>query len=435
MKKIYPIIAISTCNLCDSGIGIIRISLGNKEIIYNTLIKKLFKKKYLFPRLATYSKIYLNNKFVDYGVILYFPSPNSFNGETIIEIQMHGNIEIMNNLLNFCIYKFKFKKATKGEFTKRALMNKKIDIFDLKIIYNIINYKKNNEILNLNFRKDFILLNNIIFNSIIYIENLINFDMEKKDIKIKKITKNIMIKIKNVEKKINFFNINSNVKVAIVGLPNVGKSSIFNKILGYKRSIVSNTKGTTRNYLEDTILINNKKIIIYDTAGITNTSDKIEINSIKQTKNVIKFCDIIILVINELDNKNKNLFIKKYLKKKIIILVINKIDKIKKKKKFSDNLIKISCKKNIGTNNILKKVFYYYNNIIEKKNKIIFETKKIKKYIFLLKKNIKLFLNSKIYLDFLLNEIKFAQKKINKILNIRNKSIIKKIFKTFCIGK
>ncbi|MGX7589482.1 GTPase [Candidatus Vidania fulgoroideorum] len=429
IKNYDPIIAISTNNFYDGGIGIIRISLGNKNFLFKNILKNISNKKFLFPRIATYSNFYIKKKFLDRGIILYFPSPNSFNGETIIEFHMHGNIFILNKMISFCLKKYKkygMRNAKKGEFIRRAYLNKKIDIFELKKIYNILNYKKNFKIGKENKFKNII---KITFKLITYLETMSNFIYEKK----KKIYNNIknFYKIIKSFKKYNYnsFLLNKKINICIVGNSNVGKSSLFNIIINKKYSIVNNEKGTTRNCIFYNININKNKIKLFDTFGFKKKKNKTEYKAFKKTKKIINYSDIIIYVFL----KKPNFKIIKYFKKKKFILVLNKIDKNKKKKYFK--YISISCKKKYGISNLKNNLNKIIKKIKYKKENTLLNLKKInnnfKKIFYFIKK----YLNFKIFLDELILNLKIFQNKMCKLFDLKKKSIINNIFKSFCVGK
>ncbi|MGX7582539.1 GTPase [Candidatus Vidania fulgoroideorum] len=427
--KLDPIIAISTNNLINSGIGIIRISLGNKESICKKIIKKISNKKFLFPRLFTFCKFYINNKNIDNGLIVYFPSPNSFNGETILECHMHGNINILKKMLNFCIISFKNKGmriAEKGEFTKRAYENKKINIFDLKKIYNILNYKKKiNK--NVGVIKKFEKLIKSTFKIILFLENSVNFSYLKKKVINKKILFFFDI-IKSFKKKsFFFFCLNKKVIISIIGNSNAGKSSLFNLFIKKKRSIISGKKGTTRDYISQKINIRSIPVKIYDTPGFINTKEKIIKKCLLKTKKIIKKSDILIYIYTKKNKEISNL-----LKNKKVIKIINKIDK-KKKKIYKLNAI--SCKKKIGIKNLKNKIYNLCKKIIHDKNHTIINLENLIKELKIIYKNIIKYFDQELLLDELIYKIKLFHKKICILLNKKNKSIINNIFKNFCVGK
>ncbi|MGX7577321.1 GTP-binding protein [Candidatus Vidania fulgoroideorum] len=422
--KLNPIISIAGCNYCNCAIGIIKISLGNSELIFKKIIKTIFKKKYIFPRLATFSKIYINNKEIDNGIVLYFPSPNSYTGETVIEIQTHGNKYIQNAIIKFCIAKFrkyKLRIAHKGEFTKRAFLNKKLNIYDLKKMYNIINYNTNN-LTSDRYIKQIL---KKLFRTILYLENISNFSNATNK-KIKTVLFNFLNFLKKKKKQFIFLNINK-ANIAIVGNVNSGKSTLFNLILNKNRSITSEKKGTTTDFISHSVVINGKTVILHDTAGLRKTNNPTEQLGIKKTIEIIKKSNIIIYIVN----KKQNLKLKN-ISKKPIIYIKNKIDKTKKKKIFNNKkLLYISCLKKIGISKLKAEIF----NNLNKCQIDIINTKKFLKIIKLLKLKTRLCLNSNILLDSYIYFLKKKQKQLCDIFNFKKKSIINKLFKSFCIGK
>ncbi|MGX7589344.1 GTP-binding protein [Candidatus Vidania fulgoroideorum] len=432
-----PIISISTCTKGKGAIGIIRISLGDKEFIKKKIFKEIFRRNYIFPRIALFSKIYCKKE-IDEGIIIYYPSPNSYNGETIIEIQMHNNLRTMNKLINFCIGKFKkykIKKAKAGEFTKRAFLNQKINFFDLKKINNKYNLKKVKIIDNKEIKK----IMNSFFNLRIYLENNINF-VENEEINKKKFKKKISILYNNIKKiyfgkYFSYYLKKKKVSISIIGKCNTGKSTLFNKILRMKRSITSKKKGTTRDFLKENFKINNKKYSILDTAGIRSTNKKIEIKGIIKSIKIIKSSNIIILIKDI--NKKEKTFNKIIKKMDNIILVKNKIDSLKLKVLKEKNQIFSSAKYNIGINEIINKIKKKTKNKnIFKKNFINkYFRRKIKKCILIIKKILKNLDNKNLKIEIYCLKLKKAQNIIEKILNLKKKKITETIFKNFCIGK
>ncbi|MGX7589624.1 GTPase [Candidatus Vidania fulgoroideorum] len=413
-----PIISISSGKK-DAALGIIRISLGNKKI--KKIINNLFNKKYFFPRLATFCRIIDNLKILDDVIVIYYPSPNSYNGEDIYEINSHGKKKKMLNILNFFLHKLKnygIRVSERGEFTKRAYLNYKMDFFDVKNIYKNY-YGKNIDYIKI--KKIFISFLDEIFFLKMKICNYLEFNYYK-SFNIKKNYLKILFFIKKFKKNLKeIFYFKNNIKISIIGKTNVGKSSLFNIILDKKRSIVDKNSGTTINYLSEKFF--NSYII--DTAGINFKHKKTEKKGIKNTIKIIKNSDYLVIFLNKLKCYKK---IKKILKKKKLIYVINKIDIINRKI-FNKRIFFISCKKNLGIKLILKKIkkisFY------EKKNKYFFYFKKNIKYII---KNTKKIYNEK-DLDKIILILDKIYNKTCKLFYIKKKKIINEIFNHFCIGK
>ncbi|MGX7586208.1 GTPase [Candidatus Vidania fulgoroideorum] len=424
-----PIICLSTSANHNGAIGIIKISLGNYENLSKKLLKLITKKKFIFPRLATFTKIFYKKEEIDEGIIIYYPAPNSYNGETILEIQLHDNKYIINKIIKYVIKKFKkynMRISKKGEITKRALFNNKIDIISLKKIYNIINRKekKNKNLFYKETRDTLKKVTNKIYELIMIIENNINFEIENYKIKnnIEKNIINIVNLIKKKNKKISFFfNIKKDINISIIGKSNSGKSSLFNKLLNYKRSVVSKKSGTTINYISEILNFKNLKFKLFDTVGKRKKYKKNELKGFLYSKKIIKKSDLIL----DLNRKNR-----KNIKN---INIFNKSDKIKKKTLIK-NILFISCKTKFGFKNLIKEIKKKIKNIknIKKNDKFYKEINTITKRLIKIKNN---FINKKIFLEELSFKLSYIYNKIIKLFAYSNKKITKEIFKTFCIGK
>ncbi|UOQ27904.1 tRNA modification GTPase [Candidatus Vidania fulgoroideae] len=424
-----PIVAISTCSEKDSSIGIIRISSGKDKLIVKKVIESFLKKKFIFPRLATYSKIFINNKEIDDGIIIFFPKNKSYTGEDMLEIQTHGSIFILKKIFKQLL-KIGFKKARRGEFTKRAIENKKMNFFDVERLYSLYMLRRNKRGIlkkNKKYKKKFFLFNRKIFKLKLLIENEINFH-EKDELfflKVKNMSKEIIFEISSFLKK-KFFLFKKKIRISIIGKENVGKSTLFNILTNKKRSITSKYPGTTTNYVKEIIRIKGEKIEMYDTAG-SNGKKKMFKNIKKKNEKILKRSDIIIKVHNKI--------MKNTTKKKNIINVINKADNICKKNIFKKKNFFISCKFMYGIRNLKKKI----SNIVKKKSRkghslIGSEIKKV----FVSLKKISNFIRNKsgfFSTEILYKKIDNLQKKIANIYNFKNKKVSKEIFKNFCVGK
>jgi len=294
------IVAIATANGIGS-ISIVRLSgINAKEIAL-----KISKKENLTPRYATLAKLYdRKDEMIDEALLIYFKNPSSFTGEDIVEFQCHGGIAISNLVLEVCLA-YGARLATPGEFSKRAYLNQKIDLSQAQAISKIIEAKSEDAVKLLakqlkgdlkefveNIRKDLLFM-------LAYTE--VNIDYAEEDL-----PKDIYEQIQNKLKAIETLLINTleaskqrdglidGYKVAIIGKPNVGKSSLLNKLLNFNRAIVSEIAGTTRDTIEESIKIGTHIIKIIDTAGIRDASDTIEQIGIKKSKETIEESDIII---------------------------------------------------------------------------------------------------------------------------------------------
>ena len=359
------IVAIATANGIGS-ISIVRISGANALEIAT----KISKKTTFQPRLATLSSLYdFNNEVIDEALVLYFKAPFSFTGEDVIEFQCHGGVAIANMLINEAL-KRGARIANPGEFSKRAFFNNKIDLTKAEAISKIIEARSEDAVKLLarqlkgeltNFvneiREDLLFMLAYTEVSIDYAEDDLPSDIFAQ---IKNKMENIIVKLSNTldasrrrEGMIEGF------KVAIIGKPNVGKSSLLNKLLNYDRAIISDIAGTTRDTIEESVRIGTHIIKIVDTAGIRDASDVIEkigieksIQAISEADIVIalfdngKVCDVEDYKIIQLIDENSNKEILKVLNKSDLQ---NHFDKTK-----IDDFIELSTKEDI--NPLIKKI-------------------------------------------------------------------------------
>ncbi|PLY08179.1 MAG: tRNA uridine-5-carboxymethylaminomethyl(34) synthesis GTPase MnmE [Arcobacter sp.] len=330
------IVAIATANGIGS-ISIIRVS-GKDDL---PIALKLSKKADLKPRLATLSSIYnSNDEPIDEALLIYFKNPFSFTGEDIVEFQCHGGIAISNIIMSEII-KLGARLAQPGEFSKRAFLNGKIDLSKAEAIAKIIEARSEDAVKLLakqlkgeltdfvnDIREDLLFMLAYTEVSIDYAEDYLPSDIfeqiENKLTKIKTKLTNTLDASKRREGLIEGF------KVAIIGKPNVGKSSLLNKLLNFDRAIISDIAGTTRDTIEESVKIGTHIIKIVDTAGIREASDVIEQIGIEKSIEAISEADIVISLFDnnkefdEEDSKILNLLEQN--SDKEIIKVLNKSD-------------------------------------------------------------------------------------------------------------
>ncbi len=294
------IVAIATANGIGS-ISIVRLSGENSLKI----ALKISKRTSLTPRLATLSKLYdIKNELIDEALLIYFENPSSFTGEDIVEFQCHGGVAISNLILEACINEGA-RIANPGEFSKRAFLNEKIDLSQAQAISKMIEAKSEDAVKLLarqlkgelsqfvdEIRKDLLFM-------LAYTE--VNIDYAEEDLpadifeQIKQKLEAIILKLSNtLESSYRREGLIDGFKVAIIGKPNVGKSSLLNKLLNFNRAIVSKIAGTTRDTIEENVKIGTHIIKIVDTAGIRDANDEIEKIGIEKSKEAINEADIII---------------------------------------------------------------------------------------------------------------------------------------------
>ena len=359
------IVAIATANGIGS-ISIVRISGVNSLEI----AKKISKKTDFQPRLAKLSFLYdTNDEVIDEALVLYFKAPFSFTGEDVVEFQCHGGIAIANMIVNEAL-KYGARIANPGEFSKRAFFNNKIDLTKAEAISKIIEARSEDAVKLLarqlkgeltNFvneiREDLLFMLAYTEVSIDYAEDDLPSDIFEQ---IKNKMEKIAIKLSNtLEASRRREGMIEGFKVAIIGKPNVGKSSLLNKLLNYDRAIISDIAGTTRDTIEESVKIGTHIIKIVDTAGIRDASDIIEKIGIEKSIQAINEADIVIALFdNSRICDEEDLKIIQLLEKNLdkqIIKVLNKSDLENQFDKSKiDNFIKLSTKEDI--NSLVKEV-------------------------------------------------------------------------------
>jgi len=302
------IAAISTTT-GSGAISIIRVS-GDKAI---EIVNKIFKEKDLTKvdsHTIHYGHIEYNNKIEDEVLVTIMRAPKTFTTEDVVEINCHGSIIVTKKILEILLI-LGCRMAEPGEFTKRAFLNGRIDLIEAEGVMDLINSKSESEkklALNQiegkvsNLIKD---LRQKILEVLAQIEVKIDYpeyeDIEEvtyNDLKtnIEEVEKEIIRIIKESE---NGKIIKQGIKTAIVGRPNVGKSSLLNQLLQEEKAIVTDVAGTTRDIVEGTIIINGVILELIDTAGIRKTDDIVESIGVNKSLETIEKADLVLLVLNK----------------------------------------------------------------------------------------------------------------------------------------
>jgi len=342
------IVAIATANGVGS-ISIVRLS-GNKAL---EIAQKITKKKSIEARFAHLCKLYnSDDDIVDEAVIIYFKAPFSYSGEDVIEFQCHGGEIVASLIIEECV-NLGARLARAGEFTKRAFLNGKIDLSKAEAIASLIDAKSKSSALALAKHlkgdlKDFVDdAREIFLNIISYVE--VSIDYAEEDLP-ESVFEDIETKLKSLKEKLTLLlesskrreGLFSGFKVSIIGKPNVGKSSILNRLLNFERAIVSDIAGTTRDTIEESIKIGSHLIKIVDTAGIReNSSDSIEQIGIERSIKSVEDSEIVIAIFDlsrEFDEEDRKILnlIKEHRDDKDIIVLFNKSDL---KEQFDTSLI------------------------------------------------------------------------------------------------
>ncbi len=375
------ICAISTIQ-GNGAIAVLRLS-GNKAltIIDNVFVSKQKDKKLSEQKTQTlhFGSIYENNEAIDEVLVSVFVAPNSYTGENIVEISCHGSLFIQKQILQLLV-KQGARIAEPGEFTQRAYLNGKLDLAQAEAVADLIASSSkaahkvamnqmrggiSNELQRL--RADLLQ-----FISLIELE----LDFSEEDVefadrtKLKNLIENIDTEINGLIKSFELGNaIKNGVPVAIIGEPNVGKSTLLNAILNEDKAIVSEIAGTTRDVIEDTFNLDGITYRFIDTAGLRKTTDTIETLGIERTYQKIEQANIVLALFDVEDGSDKinkalaDIFEKAGEDKKVV-LVFNKADKTKNVPVFTheniNNVVTISAKENENIDALLNVIQQSY---------------------------------------------------------------------------
>lgn len=430
--------------LCS--IYVIRIS-GRESL---NCLKALGIQKTLIPQKATLCKIKdKNNEILDEALVIYFKAPHSFTGEDVVEINLHCSNYIISKVFSILSSVDNVRMAERGEFSKRAFLNNKIDLMQAESIVDLINAEtemqhklainqlqgKNSNFYN-NLRQKIVEILALLEAFIDFPEEDIPQDMQ--DEILAKIS-NIKIEIQN---NLNDDNVGEKIRdgfhISIIGEPNAGKSTLLNYLSKRDIAIVSDIAGTTRDIIEVSLNISGIPVILYDTAGIRETEDIIEKEGVKRAIRNANTADIKILVIDS-NNLNIDKNIIDLIDKNTIIL-LNKID-ILKNKNIDKNIFKdaeileISLKDKINLDKFLDILKNKLESIVSPN---INTTITNERYRNELEKALEYleFFNFDLPIEINAENIRMSADCIGRITGkINSDEILDNIFSKFCIGK
>ncbi len=441
----------------SGAIAVIRLS--GKESF--NIVKKIFipKKGTLEFKAYTirFGTISSDNQIVDEVLISIFKAPNSYTGEDSVEISCHGSLFIQQKILNLLI-KTGARLAHPGEFTQRAYLNGKMDLSQAEAVADLIAsesasaHKVAMQQMRGGFSSELQDLRSRLLSFISLIELELDFSEEDVEFADRNALKDLIRSIqKHISKLINSFElghvIKNGIPVAIVGEPNVGKSTLLNVLLNEDKAIVSDIAGTTRDAVEDIISINGILFRLIDTAGIRHTNDIVESLGIERTMDKIKKSDIVLLLINagDPDSKQKISEIREKAKEKHLIVLINKIDKVKNDvvDEFLDNEkiqhIKISAKYKINIDKLNQLLIDTVNyTSLNKNDTILTNSRHVEALQNAYEASLRVSqgLETGITSDFLAQDIREILQYIGEITGeFTVNEVLGNIFANFCIGK
>ncbi|WP_440635078.1 tRNA uridine-5-carboxymethylaminomethyl(34) synthesis GTPase MnmE [Candidatus Pelagibacter sp. HIMB1746] len=431
-----------------SGVAIIRIS-GQKS---SEVIKLLTRANLPKPRVATLRKIQKINtsELIDEGIILWFPGPESYTGEDMAEIQVHGSKAVVDALHSSIAQIENCRLAEPGEFTKLAFQNGKINLLEAESIADLISSETEIQrqqaikIMNGKSADQFNFLREKLLKILSHVEAKIDFPDED-------LPNNILDEIKNdsndviqkIEKILNDQKVGERIregfKIAILGPTNAGKSSLINHLSNRDVAIVSEIAGTTRDVVETHLSIDGYPVIISDTAGIRESKDEIEKKGIKLSLNRAEEADLKLVVVDakSLDFTN----VLKGLLDENAILVINKSDLLEKEidseiKKINHVLISIKDNKNIDE--LISKIKNNLKNKFITSDDILITRERHRQHLEQCLDHLNNFNQKKEIEDFdkAAEDLRLATRHLGMIVGkVDVEEILGSIFNDFCIGK
>jgi len=301
------IVALAT-PLGRSGIGVIRLSGADSLSIVGKLVcDENFLPK---PRVASLRKIYdlETADVIDETVITYFQSPQSFTGEDVVEISGHGSPVILRQIIDFCL-KLDARMADAGEFSLRALSNGRMNLSQAEAIRDLIDAqsiaaaRQSVRQLRGELSNQLQPLKDDLLNIIVVLESSLEFvEDDLPELQARNIKEKLLKITEDLEKMAATFQagklLREGIRVALVGRPNVGKSSLFNALLGHDRAIVTPIAGTTRDQLRERFTINNIPISLIDTAGLRETVDTVESIGVERSKQTMADADLVVVLLD-----------------------------------------------------------------------------------------------------------------------------------------
>ncbi|MDB2428194.1 tRNA uridine-5-carboxymethylaminomethyl(34) synthesis GTPase MnmE [Candidatus Pelagibacter bacterium] len=431
-----------------SGIAVIRISGVNTKKVINILTGKDIPE----PRVATLRRINKINtsELIDEGIILWFPGPESYTGEDMAEMQVHGSKAVIDAIHSSISTIENCRLAEPGEFTKLAFQNGKINLLKAESIADLISSETEIQrqqaikIMNGKSADQFNFLREKLLKILSHVEAKIDFPDEDlpNDI-LKEIKKSSDEVLKNIEKILNDQKVGERIregfKIAILGPTNAGKSSLLNHLSNRDVAIVSEIAGTTRDVVETHLNIDGYPVIVSDTAGIRESKNEIERKGIKLSLNRAEEADLKLIVV---DAKNLDFTdVLKGLLDENAILVINKSDLLKQdidpEIKKLDHVF-ISIKENLNIDELILKIKINLKNKFITSDDILITRERHRQHLEQCLENLKNFNKKNEDEDFdkAAEDLRLATRHLGMIVGkVDVEEILGSIFNDFCIGK
>jgi tRNA modification GTPase len=442
------IVAIATAS-GYAGVGIVRIS-GTNNISH--LITKLTGKTDLKPRIATYCNFYnSDNEIIDSGLIIYFPAPNSFTGEDVLELHGHGSPVVLNMLVQTAL-NLGCRLAEPGEFSRRAYLNSKIDLVQAESIIDLIHAesemtaKSALRSLKGQFSQHIDTINQQLIDLRMFVEATLDFPEEDIEFianakirsKLETLQQDIGKLLKNTRQGVI---LNNGINVVIIGRPNVGKSSLLNALANEDIAIVTDIAGTTRDIVKEKIIVNGLVLNIIDTAGIRATNDIVEQIGINRAINALKEAGLCLVLIDDTigitsDDEELLQHIPALIPR---LFVHNKIDLTKQPDRVEERTdsthIYISAKQNIGIDKLRDTILASVGFDTTNTDVFIARTRHLNA-LKLVIEHIDFAFKHWENLELVAEELRYGHTKLSEITGeFTSDDLLGEIFSRFCIGK
>lgn len=467
--KTDTIAAIAT-GMSNGGISIVRISGEDAFAIIDKIYRSKSGKKIISQQESHtihYGYIYDGEELVDEVLVAVMKAPNTYTRENVIEINCHGGITVTRKVLETVI-KYGARTAEPGEFTKRAFLNGRLDLSQAEAVIDVINAKnayalsssltqlRGSVLEKIRSVRESILHDTAFIETALDDPEHISVDGFGEEL-LGRVEENIKVLNHLVKSADNGRILKEGIETVILGKPNAGKSSLLNVLLGEERAIVTDIEGTTRDTLEETILLDSVMLHIKDTAGIRETVDVVEQIGVEKARDSANQADLILYVVDAsrpLDENDKLIleFLKEKLQKTKVVVLLNKqdLDVVVSKQHIQDELLKyeiedskilsISAKLEQGIpvlEETLKEMFYqgkisfndevYITNMRQKEAIVegLESLKQVKESII-----------NQMPEDFYSIDLMNAYETLGRVIGETvEEDLINKIFSEFCVGK
>ena len=431
-----------------SGVAIIRISGPETSVVIKSLTGKEMPK----PRMATLRKInnINNSELIDEGIILWFPGPESYTGEDMAEIHVHGGKAIILAIQREISNLKNCRLAEPGEFTKIAFQNGKINLLKAESIADLISAETEIQrlqaikIMKGKSSEKFNQLREKLLKTLSFVEAKIDFPEEDlPEENLKKIKKDSLDVLKEINKILSDQKVGEIIregfKIAIIGPTNAGKSSLLNNLSNREIAIVSEIAGTTRDVIEAHLNIDGYPVIISDTAGIRDSKNEIEKKGIKLSLKKAENADLKLVVVDAINIDLSGFF--NDLLKNDAILVVNKSDLLKGKldpEVTKHNHVLISLKDNLNLDKLILKIKKILKNKFISQEDILITRERHRQHLLQCADYLKNFQNKNDQKDFdkAAEDLRLATRHLGMIVGkVDVEEILGSIFNDFCIGK